>query len=171
MRQAQRNKTVTLTFSRENLLYDIKNYAWVEGDIMNVDDENTRHQVIDIAEDGNIDRVTRILDLAHAECVEFMYPYTKEPCADKQTTNNNLTETPQYVIEMLVHEDFSQTTIDLLAKLIHEYMICRVLGDWYRITYPANQSGWEAKAEEIRDKIRTRLHARCGRVRRTQTPF
>lgn len=171
MRQAQRNKTVTLTFSRENLLYDIKNYAWVEGDIMNVDDENTRHQVIDIAEDGNVDRVTRMLDLAHAECVEFMYPYTKEPCADEQTTNNNLPETPQYVIEMLVHEDFSQTTIDLLAKLIHEYMICRVLGDWFRITYPTNQSGWELKAEDIKQQIRTRLHARCGRVRRTQTPF
>lgn len=171
MRQAQRNKAVTLTFNRENLLYDIKNYAFVEGDIMNVDDENTRHQVIDIAEDGNIDRVTRVLDLAHAECVEFMYPYTKEPCVDEQTTNNDLVETPQYVIEMLVHEDFSQTTIDLLAKLIHEYMICRVLGDWFRITYPANQSGWELKAEDIKHQIRTRLHARCGRVRRTQTPF
>lgn len=171
MKQAQRNKTVTLTFSRENLLYDIKNYAWVEGDIMNVDNENTRHQVIDIAEEGNVDRVTRMLDLAHAECVEFMYPYTKESCADEQTTNNNLTETPQYVIEMLVHEDFSQTTIDLLAKLIHEYMICRVLGDWFRITYPTNQSGWELKAEDIKQQIRTRLHARCGRVRRTQTPF
>jgi hypothetical protein len=100
-----------------------------------------------------------------------MYPYTKEPCADEQTTNNNLTETPQYVIEMLVHEDFSQTTIDLLAKLIHEYVICRVLGDWFRITYPTNQSGWELKAEDIKQQIRTRLHARCGRVRRTQTPF
>lgn len=171
MMQAKRNKEVTLTFSRENLLYDIKNYAFVEGYVMAEGQEPVRHMVIDIAEEGNVDRVTRMLDLAHAECVEFMSPYTKEPCADEQTTNNNLTETPQYVIEMLVHEDFSQTTIDLLAKLIHEYMICRVLGDWFRITYPTNQSGWELKAEDIKQQIRTRLHARCGRVRRTQTPF
>lgn len=171
MMQTKRNKEVTLTFSRENLLYDIKNYAFVEGYNMAEGQEPVRHQVIDIAEDGNIDRVTRMLDLAYAECVEFMYPYTKEPCAEDTVVGNNLTETPEYVIEMLVHEDFSQTTIDLLAKLIHEYMICRVLGDWFRITYPSNQSGWGLKAEDIKHQIRIRLHARCGRVRRTQTPF
>lgn len=73
----KRTKVVSLEFSRKALIYDISNCAYVEGDVMPADDEHSKHQVFDIAEDGNIDRVTRILDLAHAECVEMMYPYTK----------------------------------------------------------------------------------------------
>ena len=48
-------KTVTLVFRREQLLYDISNYAFVEGDIMGEDAEHARHQVKDIAEEGNVD--------------------------------------------------------------------------------------------------------------------
>ena len=43
------NKTVTLTFNRRELLYDIGNYSWVEGDVMKVEDEHERHPVIDAA--------------------------------------------------------------------------------------------------------------------------
>lgn len=166
-----RTKNITLTFFRKNLLYDIENYAFVEGDIMPADNENTRHQVIDIGQDGNVDRVTRMLDLAYAECVEFMYPYTKVRCEDEGWQDNGLRETSVYVIEMLVDNDFSQSSVNLISKLIHEYMVCRVLDDWLRITNPDNRSGWDVKAEDIKNKIRVRLHARCGRVRRKQTPF
>lgn len=169
--QVKRTKSITLTFDRKNLLYDIENYAYVEGDIMPTDNENTRHQVIDIGQDGNIDRVTRVLDLAYAECVEFMYPYTKIPCENEGWQDNGLRETSVYIIEILVDEDFSQTSINLISKLVHEYMVCRVLGDWLRITNPSNKSDWDGRADDIKEKIRIRLHARCGRVRRTQTPF
>ena len=72
-----RTKTVKMTFKREELLYDIRNNAYVEGDVMQAKTEHDRHQVQDIGEDGNIDRVTRLLDLAHAECEEALFPYTK----------------------------------------------------------------------------------------------
>lgn len=169
--QRPRTKNITLTFCRKNLLYDIENYAFVEGDIMPADNENTRHQVIDIGQDGNVDRVTRVLDLAYAECVEFMYPYTKVPCEDEGWQWNGLRETSVYIFEMLVDNDFSQSSVNLISKLIHEYMVCRVLGDWLRITNPDNRSGWDVKAEDIKNQIRVRLHARCGRVRRKLTPF
>jgi hypothetical protein len=169
--QLQRTKNITLNFERKNLLYDIENYAYVEGDIMPADNENTRHQVIDIGQEGNVDRVTRILDLAYAECVEFLYPYTKEMCENLITQGNELQETDVYVIEMAVDYDFSQTTINLISKLIHEYMVCRALGDWLRITNPANRSDWNSRAEDVKNQIRVRLHARCGKTRRRQTPF
>lgn len=58
-----RTKTVKLLFKRSELLYDIKNYAYVEGDVMQVNTEHDRHQVQDIGETGNIDRVTKCLTL------------------------------------------------------------------------------------------------------------
>lgn len=164
-------KTFTILLSRDNLLYDIKNCAYVEGDTMSAEDDHARHQVFDIGEDGNVDRVTRTMDIAYAECVEFMYPYAKKACKDSQVINNDLVEQSQYEINLTVGDNFSQSTVELLAKLVHEYIVCRVLGDWLRITDPNNRSDWDAKAEETKNAIRVRLNARINRVRRSQTPF
>ena len=168
---AKRTKIVELTFTRQNLLYDIENYAFVEGDVMRTDNEHAKHQVFDIAQDGNIDRVNRILDLAHAECVEMMYPYTKEPCDSEEVQENSLSVKEQYQISMLVPDDFSKSTVSLITKLVHEYMVCRVLADWMSITNPSSQSNWQSKLDSIEEQIRNHLNARCGRVRRAQTPF
>lgn len=165
------NKLVTLVFKRDALLYDIENSAFVVGDVMQAPTEHERHQVIDIGQDGNVDRVTRILDLAHAECVESLYPYTKVPCELQEKRDNTFAESLEYRIQMLVPPDFSQSTVDLLSRLIHEYMVCRVLADWMSITNPESKVNWEDKIASINEQIRTRTHARCGRVRRTQTPF
>ncbi len=167
----ERTKIVTLTFDRNALLYDISNYAYVEGDVMSEEKGHAKHQVFDIAEDGNIDRVTRILDLAHAECVEAMYPYSKVECEEEEVRGNELIETKQYSIKLLVPDDFSKTTTTLISKLVHEYMVSRVLADWMSITNPSSQANWDEKAAKSKEEIRVRLNARCWRVRRTQTPF
>ena len=167
----KRTKIVSLKFSRDALLYDIKNYAFVEGDIMLAEEEHAKHQVFDIAEDGNIDRVTRVLDLAHSECVEFMYPYTKIECEDEELRCNELSETGTYFIELLVPDDFSQSTVNFISKYVHEYMVSRVLSDWFSITKPSSKNNWEEKMNQAQEKIQVQLNARCKRVRRTQTPF
>lgn len=165
------NKTVTLTFGRKSLLYDISNISFVEGDVMNVEDEHSRHQTIDISQDGNVDRVTRTLDLAYCECKEFLYPYTKEECEDGYSGDNGFEETENYVIKMSIPPKFSKTTYDLLLNLIHEYMICRVLYDWLGITDPQAASKWREKYEAIEKRIRACVGNRIGRTRIRQSPF
>lgn len=166
-----RTKTVTLTFKREELLYDCKNLGYIEGDVMRTQDEHDRHQVMDIGEDGNVDRVTRILDLAIAQCVEMCYPYSKLPVEDVTEMDDTLTETNAYVVQLLVPDDFSQTTVTLLERLIHELLVCRVMADWMSITKPESKANWEGKIEGLEAEILGNLNSRCGRVRRTQTPF
>lgn len=168
---AKRTKIVELTFIRQNLLYDIENYAFVEGDVMRTDNEHAKHQVFDIAQDGNIDRVNRILDLAHAECVEMMYPYTKVSCEDSESVTNSPMDVYQYCITLQIPDDFSKTTIDYVSKCVHEYMTSRVLTDWLSITKPSAANYWAVKAAEAKDQIRTSLNARMKRVRRTLSPF
>ena len=130
---------VTLLFKREELLYDIENYSYVEGDVMQTNAEHERHQVTDVGQDGNIDRVTRVLYLAHAECVNMLYPYTKQPVDIKEGRDNTLTEMQEYEIRMVVPGEMSKTTITLLERLIHEYMVYRVLSDWMSITKPTSK--------------------------------
>lgn len=166
-----RTKTVKMTFKRAELIYDIRNNAYVEGDVMQAKTEHDRHQVQDIGEDGNIDRVTRLLDLAHAECEEALFPYTKEdveqetemddtptyvePTADAEGTvadpevfTDDTTAskpTGDYVIRLLVPDEYSKTTVRLIVRYIHEYMVCRVLSDWMSITNPPAAANWKAK--------------------------
>lgn len=208
-----RTKTVKMTFKREELLYDIRNNAYVEGDVMQVKTEHDRHQVQDIGEDGNIDRVTRVLDLAHAECEEALFPYTKEnveqetemddtptfvePTADAEGTvaepegetpegetsgtvddeEEFTDETPEekptgdYVIRLLVPDEYSKTTVRLIVRYIHEYMVCRVLADWLSITNPPAAANWKEKQDDALEGMKEAVNFRTGRVRRTQTPF
>lgn len=208
-----RTKTVKLTFKREELLYDIRNNAYVEGDVMQANTEHDRHQVQDIGEDGNIDRVTRVLDLAHAECAEALFPYTKENVeqetemddtptyvepveetdaaasgtvadddehyalsydeGDEEFTNEIPASKPtgDYVIRLLVPDEYSKTTVRLIVRYIHEYMVCRVLADWLSITNPPAAANWKAKQDDALECMKEAVNFRTGRVRRTQTPF
>lgn len=167
----KRKKIVTLAFKREELLYDIKNVAFVEGDVMRTENEHERHQVIDIGEDGNIDRVTRMLDLAFARCVELCYPYSKEPTWPETIMDDVLNETETYVMRMRVPVDYSQTTVTLLERLIHELLVSRVLWDWMSITNRDAAAAWFQKMNDLEEQIKDALNAHIGRVRLTLTPF
>lgn len=168
----QQPKAVTLTFKRTELLYDAENYSFVEGDIMKADDEHARHQVFDIAAKGNIDRVTRVLNLAHAECVEMLFPYSKEEIPEGQEAMTDVMTAPEeYHIVLNLPDGFSLTTLKLLTHLVHEYLVCRVLADWMSITNPGSQANWEEKFRELKTKIQTSLVSRTGKIRRKCKPF
>ena len=165
-------KKATLTFRRPELIYDASNYSFVEGEIIPEGDECRRHQVFDITQDGNVDRVTRVLNMAYAECVEMLYPYTKEETADEQATLDDvLTDTEVYEIKLTLPETFSLTTLRMLEHLIHEYLVCRVLADWMSITNPESEGNWEKKFSTLRNKIRSAIVSRTGKVRRKMKPF
>lgn len=159
---------VSFTFDTSELMYDIKNYAYIEGNIM--PDDERKYQVRDIAEDGNKDRVTRVLNLAYAECVEMLYPYTKTNINSAE--KDNILELPDiFKIDMIANSGFSQTTINMLSILIHEYMVNRVVADWLSINKPESQANWEFKLEETRYKIKSTIAHRQGMIKRRLQPF
>lgn len=164
-------KTATLTFHRSELIHDIGNYAYVEADMMKTDDEHDRHQVFDIVQDGNVERVTRVLDLTFAEINELCYPYTKMNIDDGASDSDIYDEAYVYNIDLRLPDDFSQTTFKLLKELIHELLVCSVLADWLSITKPEAEANWLRKIESVRDRIKGVLFARGGRTRRTLSPF
>lgn len=167
-----KHKEATLTFKRAELIYDASNYSFVEADIMPEGDECRRHQVFDIGQAGNVDRVTRVLNTAHAECVEMLHPYTKEEIPDEQEALDDVLKEPEtYEIKLTLPETFSLTTLRLLEELIHEYLVCRVLADWMSITNPESEANWQRKFTTLREKIRTALVSRTKMIRRKLSPF
>lgn len=160
-----------MKFLRSELLDDIRQYAFVEADIMDAQKEHAQHQTFDIAEDGNIDRVTRILSLAYSECVELLYPFSKSAVEETEQRDDTLVEDTQYQILLAVPETFSKSTCDLLEKYIHEYMICRVLSDWFSITKPEAAANWAAKMEDAKSGLLSSKSIRMKKVRRRCSPF
>lgn len=155
---------VKLTFKRDQLLYDIKNYAYVESHVMKPEEEHGKHMVSDVGEDGNVDRVTRVLDLGVSMCRELLYPWAKKAIADTEY-DDMLKERQQYVIVMKVPATLSQTTLTYVERLIHEYLVCRGVADWLSITNPAKAETWLSKAAEAENEISVAIHSRMERKR------
>lgn len=164
-------RVVQLGFYFKQLLYDIRTLAFVEGDIMPSDAEHARHQTIDIGEHGNVDRVKRILSLGVAECAELCYPFSRRPL----TGDMYLDDCPQdeciYGIELNVPEHFSETTAMLLKEQIHEYLVCRVLSDWFSITKPEASMRWQLKLADIKKEISEIKNSRRGAFTRKTHPW
>lgn len=158
---------VQLKFLRKSLLYDIGNSAYVESDVMGDDAEHSRHVTADVCENGNVDRVTRVIDVGVNVVRELLYPMTKREAVSTLIDDRH-EDVEEWVIELKVPKDMSGTTLDLLSRLIHEYLVCRALGDWLGVTYPQASAKWLEKAAGLEDEIaRVRNHRRKVLTRRT----
>ncbi|MBD5309045.1 MAG: hypothetical protein HDS10_01230 [Bacteroides sp.] len=155
---------VAILLERTDLIYDIRNYCWIEGHIMPEGEQEGRHMVQDVGEEGNADRVTRMLDLVHADVVERLYPFTEKKLYNP-VVDGRLNEKPVYGVVMNVPESFSQTTLNLLGKLIHELMVSLAVADWLSITNPAKEETWKGKAEGLINRINQVKNSRKDRVR------
>jgi hypothetical protein len=169
-----RTKTVVLQFLRTELLNDLDQYGYVEGDVMRADADHLKHgkhQTQDITQDGNIDIVTRKLDLKLAWCREALFPYTKDPVMDNVELDDILDETKMYTIAMTVPGDFSATTAEWLEQLIHNLLVWWVLYYWFSITKPEAADKWLALAKDAEEELQKAKSRLCGRVRRLLSPF
>lgn len=169
----EEKRAVVLKFRRENLDYSIKNYAYIESHVMKDETECSKHMVCDIGEEGNRDRVTRLLGVIHAGVIEMLYPFTKREAVE-ETINDDIWEPEEYIIAIHVPATFSRTTCHLLSRLIHEYMVYRVLHDWLTITNsgdPIAAKHWLDKADEAAAEIDSIKNMRTGTLERPLRPF
>lgn len=143
----EEKRRVRLKFLRSELLYDIRNYAYVESDVMGGERVHAQHVTSEIGEEGNVDRVSRILSVVHAGVTEMLYPYTKSVPVDEEI-DDRLSAPDEYVIELEVPVSMSRATLYLLSRLIHEYMVYRVLADWLSITNAEASVNWLGKADQ-----------------------
>lgn len=162
---------VSLLFKRDELLHDISNNSWVQSEVSASDNVNVKQELKDIVQDGNLDRVLRVLQLAHQECIELLYAYTHTDIVGGEHLNDAFADPKNYVIDMKVPTTFSRTSLEYLVHLVHEYLVCSVLSDWTGITMSENRQLWIERLEDIKEKIIATMNRRSGRVRRSQSPF
>jgi len=163
-------KELTLTWFTDQLLYDIKNYAYIEALKLPESDVN-RSRIMEVGEDGNVDRVRRVLDVTLAIIAERLYPYSKNVIDSDVFMHDRLCERDGYHLVLNVPDDFSTTTAHLLEHLIHEMLVCNVMADWLRFFRQENWELWSSKVSGLQDEIAQTMSIHVGRARRVLRPF
>lgn len=166
-----RRKLVEITLYRNSLIYDISNAAYIIADSTPELDDKVRSAITDICESGNVDRVTRIMNMGYNELLNRLYAYTKERVLEENKVDDLFSEPDKYIIRMMVPEDFSKTTVSALGDYLHEFIVDVTLVDWLSITKKDEVSTWQEKAEVILRKILSIINDRVGAIKRTISPF
>lgn len=159
-----------LEFYASELIDDINNYAWIEGEVLGEENQHAQHVLVEVGEEGNIERIFRILSLVNAEAIEILYPFTKEDVVQERV-GDELWMPESFFIHMEVPSSFSRTTIHLLSRLIHEWMVYRALAMWLSITNPNASGKWEEKADAIKGKIEEAKNRRGKAFTRPLSPW
>lgn len=130
------------------LLYDIANMAYIIADT-GQDYQHSLHRVRDIVEEGNIDRVSRVLGLAYVQVLEILSPLLKSPRID--LCKDFSVEPHDYFINFRSVGDCRYTlTKEIKLRIketVHEFMVCMVLKDWLGVTLPEAADVWKFRAE------------------------
>ena len=165
-------KNVSFVYDREQLLYDIKNVAYIEAHKINdSEQQHSQHSIVDICEEGNIHRVDRVLFNEYCNIVEMLNPMTKQKIEEGEIFGNEIMEPEQYKIELTVPETMSRTTLKLLSVSIHDYLVACVIYDWLAIYNPAASANWINQVESLRNDINVHKNIRGGVLLRPSRPF
>lgn len=121
--------------------------------------------------DENEEFFETTFNLAHSECKEFLFAFTKEEVIPDGNKDKPQQLFPNYNITLSLPKHFSHTTITLLTNLINEYITCRLLSEWIMIVKPENHSYWIERYLSTKQQISTALMARTQPLKRTLRPF
>lgn len=181
MRTCSVGYKVMIELLKKELVYDIKNTAYTYADSISssVADPHLIHNIYDVSEDGNRDKLARILDSAIEDCRELLFRYTKmemleggfdsnewEECIGSPTNDEDA-----YYLAMRMPSGFSKTSVHTMTVYIHDYIVNQSLYEWLMIVYPDGADRFWALAEDKKNKIKDASNRSAGRVRIALHPF
>ena len=173
---------------KKALLYDIANMAFTIADCGDPANHSL-HRVRDICEDGNIDRVSRILALAYANLLAALLPILKAPPKPGRDSDSHKKDCPgdeetersrdyYFFFRKNGAMKFILTKERELKikEFAHEYMVCMVLADWLGVTLPEAADVWKFRAkgalEALKEESANMVRSASGAsLKRRLSPF
>ena len=181
MRTCSVGYKVMIELLKKELVYDIKNTAYTYADSISssVTDPHLIHNIYDVGEVGNRDKLARILDSAVEDCKEMLFRYTKmemlgsgfdsnewEECIGSPTN-----EEEAYYLALRMPNGFSSTSVHTMTVYIHDYIVNQVLYEWLMVVYPDGADRFWALSEEKKEKIKNASNRSAVRARIRLHPF
>jgi len=142
-----------LLFDIEPLKNDIYNLSYVQAEAEKnmLDDSSKAARMlayyISVNESKNLPLICRTIELAISEAEHATYILSRMNIHDNMSLANYLVKKPEYIIELRVNDNFSDTSIVHMRNAIHDYIVARVLWEWAKLTYPKFADYWFEKMQ------------------------
>lgn len=146
-----------LLYEKDELLHEIASMAWVQADTDIEADETTdnkAHNYKEVKEPVNWPMVGPWITLAVAKVEQMLYNSTRIPTTVHRSMDNQVTKKIEFAIEMRVHPETSENTINLIMGLANEYIKAKVLREWSGLTYKAALPYWDKQMNDLEEQIR-----------------
>lgn len=151
-----------MVIKRKVLLHEISNLAYVVADVCEgKESPHALHQIYDICEEGNIDRVGSLLALAAAE---VGHAISSLAVMNKRKDDYHLKFT-----------GCSKEAAIKITRLTREYMVTSVMHGWLAMTLPSLANFWDMRKENLLlildTTIERAIASRHATLRRKLSPF
>lgn len=159
-----------MTILSTEILADIRSAAWLEGELHPELDRHRRHEMADICEPDNVERVWRVLALCEAQ---VRLALSRIVCAQAQTQEANVLLRPTKW-DFQFRYAVSASVLGYLREKIHEYMLSGVMADRCSTIIPDAAATWASRRDAALGALQnlaatTRLPT--GPARRPLFPF
>lgn len=181
MRMCKKGNKAMVELQKEELVFDIKNTAYIFADSYVNPDVDIRQlkNAFDIGEEGNRDKLARILDSTVEDCREMLFRFAKHEMVGGAFESNEWEECigsptndeEAYYLAMLIPNGFSHTSLHSMAVYIHDYIVNEALYEWMMLILPEAADRFWALAEDKKQKIKDASNRSTGRSRIRLHPF
>lgn len=152
MERIRRTYSLDIELKQDELLSDVANRLLVTADSIGGDAET--HNTKDALDEGNRETVTGLVAKYVYECMNILFPYAKTPVRRCRCGDDG-NEADVYVVRLTFERERSETQVQELRRLIHDYIVYKCYAEWLEMTLPAANTYtiWEQKAEDTRQRI------------------
>lgn len=154
-----------LSIRSDEVLADVRSAAWLEQELHPQLDRHRRHQMADICEDGNVERVWRVLGNAVAELRMALLRLLKPP--DDLSSANDLERPTEWTFSFM--HPLSSVSMAFLREKIHEYLVASVMSDRCAVIIPGAADIWRTRVADSLAALRLAAATRSP-VRRPLWP-
>ncbi|MDE6578422.1 MAG: hypothetical protein K2J82_07940 [Muribaculaceae bacterium] len=143
-----------ITFSRDALLADIGNAAYVAADVEEGSTESHRlHQTFDICQEDNIERIDRLLSLAYSEARLRLLPVIAKGSGHRRRLSDVEAEKRDRRLRLCLPENGKEIRAAGIRDAVHEFLIARVVGWWLSVTLPASAGAWKERGDRLGESL------------------
>ena len=139
-----------LCIKSEEVLADVRSAAWLEQELHSELDRHRRHQMADICEEDNEDRVWRVLGNSIAELRLALLRLLQPPAA--LSPANDLEHRDSWIFTFKYR--LPDATALYIKEKIHEYLVAMVMADRTSVIIPAAAKVWQQRAEDALASLR-----------------
>lgn len=132
-----------MKISSKEILADLRSAAWLESELHPELDRHRRHEMADICEGPNIDRVWRVLAVADAECRLAIRRILRN---SQKIVPDNTLRRPE-CLHFHIHHNLPVSFRSFIKEKIHEYLVACVMADRMAVIIPKSSSVWELRSK------------------------